>query len=124
MRKVHPSEHQIQSAVIEWWDWYCKAYGLEPRALFAIPNGTHKSIAARMAFKREGLRAGVPDLFLAAPTKTWPSKAGLFIEMKASGRTTTEEQKSMLKMLQKNGYHTAVAHSAEAAIAIIKDYLS
>ena len=72
--------------------------------------------------KQEGVRAGVPDLFLPAPAGEWH---GLFIEMKKKDRKNkpTKEQKMWIDALQEQGYRAEVAYGADAAIKILKDYL-
>ena len=129
-RNVEPSESQSQSAVIDWWRLACKGYGLPEFALFSIPNGAHKSMAARMKFKREGLRAGVPDLFLAVPhvlncddgsTAYIP---GLWLEMKRKGGRVSPEQTAFLLYARKQGYHAHICYSADETIAAIKGYLA
>lgn len=83
------SEHDEQAALIEWADWLSLRH---PRLamLFAIPNGgaRHKAVASRM--KAEGVRRGVPDLFL--PVVGVNGAAGLWIEMKTTrGRLSPEQ---------------------------------
>lgn len=123
MRNIIPSEHDSQKAVIDWWKWACKGYGLPERTLFAIPNASKQKDTGRFYRAREGLRAGVPDLFLAIPSKTghW---CGMFIEMKRKPNKPRPEQLSMIAMLRNNGYKAEVCYSAEEAIAAIKEYLA
>ena len=118
-KPVVPSAHANQVAVIDWWKWACKSYGLDERTLFAIPNASKQKDTGRFWRAREGLRAGVPDLFLAYAS----NGHGLFIEMKAHGKKPNEAQRTMLAMLKTNGYAVAVCNSADAAIETIKAYL-
>lgn len=116
-KPVVPSEHQEQCLVIAWCDLHPVA-----KHIFAIPNGSNKSVATAMKFKREGLRSGVPDLFLPVPRG---GCAGLFIEMKRApgkGGTTTAAQREWANFLSKD-YACYVARGADQAIAIIKKYL-
>jgi hypothetical protein len=71
--------------------------------------------------KREGVRAGVPDMFLAAPGNGYH---GLFIELKAgkSGRVSPA-QEEMQKILSAHGYAVAVCRSLDAAKSKIEEYL-
>lgn len=98
------------------------AYPAEIAALlFAIPNGAHKSLPARMKFKAEGLRPGVPDLFFAYPHK---GHNGLFIEMKRRrGGRVSDEQKAYIKALQESGYAVAVCHGCDEAFDKLRIYL-
>ena len=116
-----PSESEEQQAVFVW--AYVMAYR-DPRLvlLFHIPNGGSRPIVTAARMKQEGVRAGVPDLFLPAPAGEWH---GLFIEMMKKDRKNkpTKEQKMWIDALQEQGYRAEVAYGADAAIKILKDYL-
>lgn len=116
------SEHQEQAALIEWWAWRCKSYGIPEFALFAIPNGgvRHKAVAGKL--KAEGVRPGVPDLLLAVPI---PPDAGLFIEMKARNHNArlSADQKVSLLYLNGAGYATVCCFGADQATEAINNYL-
>jgi hypothetical protein len=118
------SEHQEQSALIKWFDLQYKEHS---GRLFAIPNGAHLSgtVSQRSAkmnkMKADGLRVGVPDLFLPVPTKDFH---GLFIEMKRKkGSKTSVEQIDWLNYLARNGYATGLCCGFEAAKDTIESYL-
>jgi hypothetical protein len=121
LRMLEPSEHASQCAVIDWWDWNCKRWGLPSFALFAVPNagaGAQKGQAGKM--KAEGVRPGVPDLVLAVPTAGAP---GLLIEMKRKPNKVMEEQHRVIFFLRRVGYHVVVAWSQEEAVRAITAYL-
>ena len=103
-------------------DWAAIQAGNMPelRLLFHVPNGglRSKSEAARM--KHEGVKAGVPDLFLPVARGTWH---GLFIEMKAAGGRPTAEQKAWIADLKAQGYRAEVCVGWEAAADLLKKYL-
>lgn len=132
-RKIVPSEHEEQSAVINWWWRYSHEHGLEERLLFAIPNGANKSMAAAAKFKREGLRAGVPDLMLARPRGDFnlsnPPRGhfkygALMIEMKRiGGDKPTQAQQEYHALLQAQGYSVLTCFGADEAISAITEYL-
>ena len=129
-RRVVPLEHESQAGVIQWWTLACKGYGLPEFALFAVPNGSNKSIAAAMKFKREGLRSGIPDLFLAVPCKHQGAAgveflaAGLFVEMKRRGKKPSPEQEAVILYLRQRAYHVVVCYDSEEAVKAIKAYLA
>jgi hypothetical protein len=117
VRKQLPSEHEEQCAVISW----CNTHPIA-KHIFAIPNGSYKSAASANRFKAEGLRAGVPDLFLPEPRRGYH---GLFIEMKRTkGAYTSQLQDDWLIFLASNRYCTQVANGADEAIDRIKWYLT
>ena len=133
-RSVEPLERQSQAAVVQWWAHACKGYHLPEAALFAIPNGAHlagdaRSRAIKMAnLKRQGLRNGVPDLFLAAPIKglstSFVMACGLWIEMKRKGGKPSPEQAAFLLYARQRGYHAVICYSSDEAIRAIKAYLA
>lgn len=120
--KTHPSEHQEQAAVVQWWGLQCNRYGLPDFALFAIPNagaGAQKGQAGKM--KAEGVRPGVPDLCLSVPRGTFH---GLYIEMKSFAGNLRPSQRNVAAWLQGQGYAVEVCYSAEAAVRAIREYLA
>jgi hypothetical protein len=89
--------------------------------VFSIPNGAHLSgtpaqRAAQMArLKAEGLRPGVPDLFV--------PKWRLFIEMKrARGGRLSAEQRQIHADLIADGYTVIIAKGFDDAVAQIKAF--
>lgn len=124
-----PTEHQEQVALFQ-------RIALHPRtknlAIFAIPNGghRHKAVAAKM--KAEGVKAGVPDIFVAEACYKIDAKDdaksalvwhGLFIEMKRAGNKPTDEQEAWLSRLYDRGYKTVVCYSCTAAWFTLCEYL-
>jgi hypothetical protein len=120
-----PTESAEQAAFVEW----CELQGYPYNLIFAIPNGSHKSPATAAKFKREGLKSGVPDLFLPYAvdddgTFTGRDYHGLFIEMKRkSGSSVSAEQKKWKKDLESQGYAHVYAYGADEAIDFIKQYV-
>lgn len=115
-----PTEHDEQSAVVEWAAWHENAIP-SLSMLFAIPNGGYRHPAVAGKLKDEGVKPGVPDLFLAAPKPTYH---GLFIEMKRkSGSNTPANQRDWHERLTGQGYCVRVCKGADAAIAEIERYL-
>ena len=112
-----PTEHQEQKAFFEWWEvWGAKL----PYQPFAIPNGGARHIAVARKLKSEGVKSGVPDVFL-----PWPINGfhGLFLEFKRrKGGSVSAAQKEVMESLRKAGYAVEVAHGWEEAARIVKDY--
>lgn len=138
------SEHGHQTALFAW----CAAIkhvGIsnDTGKMFAIPNGGLRNKATASNLKAEGVRKGVPDIFLPVPvivdrdshqqlyamfknTKLiGNSLAGLFIEMKKSklGRVS-DEQKFRMEQLQKDGYAVIECRSWREARDAISVYLN
>lgn len=122
------SEHTEQSAVFEWAALMSNRYP-ELQLLFAIPNAGKRSYGAAAWMKQEGLKSGVPDMFLAVTQQNWYDyetadfTGGLFIEMKRGKNKTTPEQDWWIQKLKDEDYQVSVCYSADEAIAVIKDYL-
>ena len=115
---VIPTESQEQAAFVQ---WFRLAYPKLKELLFSIPNGSHKSPAAAMKFKREGLVAGVPDLFLAYPKN---GLSGLFCEMKRTkGGKVSERQHKVFAQLAAQGYSVRVCYGCDDAVEAVTEYL-
>ena len=115
-----PTEEEEQSALISWAAAMSARFP-ELRLLLHIPNGgaRHRAVAAKLT--AQGVRRGVPDLFL--PVRRGPY-GGLWIEMKRSkGGVASPEQKQWLKDLNDQGFRTALCHGCESAVQEICGYL-
>lgn len=115
------SEAQEQSNLIAWVD-NCIELKIHPelRNLYAVPNGGTRNKIEAANLKRQGVRAGVPDLCLAWPKGKY---CGLYLEMKVHPNRTTDEQESWLKSLSSAGYAVKVCYGAKAAKATLEAYL-
>ncbi|MCO7225900.1 VRR-NUC domain-containing protein [Pleionea sp. CnH1-48] len=123
MGKRQEVESQHQRTVIEWADLATIQGVKVGEHLFAIPNGGHRHIAVARKLKLEGVRPGVPDLFLAISKGGFH---GLFIEMKAPKphkSTVSQYQVDWQVRLTSQNYWVVVCYGADAAIQQIKDYL-
>ena len=115
-----PSEHQLQVAVIQWWNRVHAIYGVPAEALFAIPNGGARDVITGARLKAEGVRRGIPDLMLAMRCH---ARSGLFIEMKVGSNKLSEHQSAFATHLLVNGYAFATCYTSERAIQAIVDYI-
>ncbi len=93
----------------------------ELKLMYHIPNEGKRSAALGAKMKREGLKAGVPDICLPVARS---GCHGLYIELKAGRNKTTENQKRWLADLAEQGYMTAVCYGWEAASKVIVKYLN
>ena len=116
-----PSEEEEQAAVIEWAMLMEKQYP-ELALLFHIPNGADRHPAVAAKLKRQGVKAGVPDLFLPVARGGWH---GLWVEMKRrKGGRLSDEQKVWIEALMEQKYMAVRADGAEAACDVIFKYLT
>ena len=90
--RVKLTESQEQILLFEWCSLFRNKY-LELDLLYHVPNGGHRHVAVATKLKREGVKSGVPDLFLPVARDGYH---GLFIEMKAIGGRTSPNQKNGL----------------------------
>jgi hypothetical protein len=125
-RSIEPTEHDHQVQIFH----HARAmtrYDLRWSLLFSIPNaggfvgGYKKNIGRVMGMKAEGVKPGVPDIFLPVPSGPY---CGLFIELKRTrGGTVSPEQRAWIKALQLYGYAAQVCKGAQQAIDLIETYL-
>jgi hypothetical protein len=86
--------------------------------MFAVPNGGKRHIGTGVKLKKEGVKSGVPDIFLAVPKN---GKNGLFIEMKVNKNKPSKNQLWWIHSLRAEGYAVGVCWGFdEARDAIIK----
>lgn len=114
------SEHDTQSAFFA----MLKAHENEHPCLglaFAIPNGGKRDPVTAARLKREGVKAGVPDVFLPVPSGEY---AGLWIEFKFGRNKPEPEQLAWMGQLERQGYETAICYSWQDAFDKVMAYLS
>jgi hypothetical protein len=83
------------------------------------PNGGKRNAIEAAKFKQMGVKAGVPDVFMAIPYGVYH---GLFIEFKAGKNKLTVDQSEMAIRLIEQGYRVEVCYSVEDAIEVVKSY--
>ena len=110
-------EHELQAACVK---WFSLQYPQYDRMLFAIPNGGHRDIRTAARLKAEGVKRGVPDLFLSIPRAGY---CGLYIEMKYGENKLTADQEAFFKKARDLGYCCLDFYNLEEFVAVITDYL-
>ena len=114
------AEDSEQQALFDWAEYYPVL-----RWMFAIPNGGKRSKMEAARLKRQGVKAGVSDIFLPIVTDEFP---GLYLEMKRrkvdGPSRPTPKQKEFHVAMTRQGYKCVVCYGAEAAIQAIKEYVS
>lgn len=114
-----PTEHEEQKALFAW-AAYNEGKWPELKRMFAIPNGGHRHVKVAMRMKEEGVKAGVPDIFLPAARCGWH---GLFVELKVGRNKPTELQAEWLEDLTLEGYLAVTCWGFDEAAALIESYL-
>lgn len=102
------------------WIAYVRHSMPELDLLFHIPNGGKRAIKTAKDMKRQGVKAGIPDLFLPVAKSGYH---GLWIEMKKMGGKVSKNQKEWLELLSKQGYMCEVCYGWEEAQRVLTDYL-
>lgn len=112
-------EHDEQVALFRWAGYKTREIP-ELCFLFAIPNGGARHIAVARKLKAEGVKAGIPDIFLPVVRGAYH---GLFIEMKVGKNKLTGPQEEWHVVLKGQGYRVEVCYGWEAAKDVLEDYL-
>jgi len=117
------SEDQEQKLLVQWSRYkFFSGHKRLSDYLIAIPNGGSRHLLEAINLKRQGVKAGVPDIFIYIPNKQYH---GLFIEMKRKRNfIVSEHQKETIERLVSIGYCARIAKGFEQAKEIIEDYLS
>lgn len=115
-----PTEAQEQTAIFQ---WAAMMEGRIPelRCLHHIPNGGSRNAIEARHLKEQGVKPGIPDIFLPVARGGYH---GLYIEMKRrKGGRVSIEQKKMLLALRAQGYRVEVCRGWEEARDVICEYL-
>lgn len=108
-KKPRMKEALIQSSFFR---WLSLKHPKLRKVCFAVPNGGSRHAAEAANLKRQGVTAGVPDIFCAIPNGNYH---GLFIEFKAGKNKLTKLQKEMFDMLEEGGYKCITCYSTQEA---------
>jgi hypothetical protein len=87
---------------------------------YIIRYPKRRNIITGARLKKEGVRRGIPDLFLAVPKNGY---SGLFIEMKTPSGKLSAEQDARIGELMMKCYECVVCRSFDAAKWEIETYL-
>lgn len=116
-----PHEAQEQATLFEWAARMVGKYS-ELALMHAIPNGGSRNPIEARNLRLQGVRAGIPDIFLPCARK---GHHGLYIELKRlKGGRVSVEQKKMILALQEQGYKAVVCYGWEEAANVIKEYMA
>lgn len=131
-KRAHP-EHDIQAALIKLTKR--AIVRLEPLAerdplhaqarlglslLHAIPNGSSRHPAEAQRLRLEGVRAGIPDLFLPAARAGYH---GLYLETKAPEGSLSDAQREVIALLIEQGYKVVEFRDGRVGLLQIFHYL-
>ena len=115
-----PTEAQEQVTLFQW-ARIMEKFWPELRLLHHIPNGGSRNPIEGRNFKMQGVKAGIPDIFLPCARHGYH---GLYIEMKRrKGGRVSVDQKRMMMALAAERYKVAVCHGWEEAKEAITEYM-
>lgn len=85
------------------------------------PNGGHRNKATAAALKRQGAKAGCPDVLVFSRPPDHPEFRGVAIELKrVNGGAVSPEQTAWLKALDREGWHCSVCEGHAEAIQVLE----
>ena len=119
------SEHSEQATVIAWAQMMEGTYP-ELRWLHSSLNGIMIPAPLRIRvaiirhMKNEGMKVGIPDLFLPVARQSYH---GLYVEMKIGNNKPSDKQKEFMAFAEEQGYLDKVCYSADEAIEALQWYL-
>lgn len=114
------SEHDEQVALFEWAEYMANLKWPELRFMFAVPNGGWRAKTTAGWLKAEGLKPGVPDIFLPVPRGCFH---GLFIEMKFGRNQLTADQRYYAEFLFDHDYLVMPCWGFDDAQRTIERYM-
>lgn len=120
MRNVRiDNEAGAQETLFSWAQYQYAKYP-ELTLLYHIPNGGKRDARTAANLKRQGVKAGVPDLHLPVARGGYH---GLYIELKVGKNKTTQLQNKWLDDLGKQGYLAIVCYGWQEAAEQLINYL-
>lgn len=116
-----PTEHDVQVAFFQWWKFYSAAHKIPECLCWANPNSTPDA-RDRQYKTAEGLRRGVPDVFLALPRGGFH---GCFLEFKRTPKSPVNaEQKEYMAELRRQFYQAhLITQGFDEAVKIVTRYI-
>lgn len=114
------TEHAHQVALMCWCALNSASHP-KLKLLFAIPNGGERNPIVASRLKAEGVKSGVPDLFLPVARHGYH---GFFIEMKKPKGTIGPNQPAWEVALKEEGFAHMYAYGWEQAASALQWYLT
>lgn len=114
------SEADEQRTLFDWVKWNMKKYP-DLWFLHHIPNGGTRNVIEASNLKKQGVKAGVSDLFLPVARGEYH---GLYLELKVKGGKISDNQSEWINRVRKNGYGAFVVYGFGETRAILEWYLN
>ena len=110
-----PTEAETQKTLFQ-----LSGYYPDLKLMFAIPNGGSRNKIEAKHLKEQGVKAGVPDIFLPIAKNGYH---GLFLELKVEKNKLSKQQYEWIENLKKQGYKADVAYGIDEAIKVLMEYI-
>ena len=110
--KPRDLEGAEQRSIFKWAN-YAQNRFPELKYLFHVPNGGARDAITGARLKAQGVKTGVPDIYLDVARGSWH---GLRIELKAHGGRTSDDQHNWILNLQVQGYYAQVCVGWELSL--------
>lgn len=120
VRRREVQHEAMEQAALFQWAFTVQHTFPELRLMYHIPNGGKRNRFEAANLKRQGVKAGVPDICLPVARGGFH---GLYIELKAGKNKTTDKQNEWLSDLMAQGYSAHVCVGWENAKDTITKYL-
>jgi hypothetical protein len=116
LKKLRMTESQKQKLIVRWME-------MNRIVFFHVPNGGTRNALEGANLKRQGVKAGVPDIVIPIPRKPYH---GLFLELKRDEKSlVSENQKKWIEKLIENGYLAVVkSEDWQEITKFISNYLN
>ncbi len=115
------TEHEIQSSFFAVIQLNAKKHKWLDN-IFAVPNGGKRHVSVAVKLKREGVKAGVWDVFLPSPQPGGNGLAGIWIEFKTGRNKLTDSQKQFRDGLGET-CEFAVCYSVDEGLEAVEKFL-
>jgi hypothetical protein len=102
--------------MVKWFGYKYPEY-----TLFAIPNGHKRNAITGAILKREGVVAGVADLFLMKANNKYN---GLWIEVKTEKGKQSESQKEFEHKAIREGYKYVICKNIDQFVNEVETYIN
>ncbi len=113
------TEAQEQTCLFQW-AGYQQVEFEELKLLHHVPNGGKRDKRTAIGLKRQGVKAGVPDVVLPCARGGY---FGLDIELKVGKNKTTDKQNEWIKALRDQNYLVEVCYGWREAAEVLLNYI-
>ncbi|MBY6973053.1 UNVERIFIED_ORG: nuclease [Clostridium botulinum] len=113
------TESQEQTCLFQW-AGYQQVEFEELKLLHHVPNGGKRDKRTAVGLKRQGVKAGVPDVVLPCGRGGY---FGLYIELKVGKNKTSDNQKQWIRDLKEQNYLVEICYGWREAAEVLLNYI-